>query len=81
MRRFDKVPIPAGLQDTSITNILAEIGVSHKRDKYTDTDRAHILSRKDGSIIGRYCALECVTKYDEILAIALPLGSLPEIQK
>jgi hypothetical protein len=62
--------IPSHLADIPLTDILALLGVTHKRDDKTDNDRCHVLWARDGSEIGRYDAFDCVKHYDEIVILS-----------
>lgn len=45
--------------DQSISDRLAAVGLSHARDRLTDTDCRHVVTRADtGDVLGRYRADE-----------------------
>ena len=58
------------IEDRPLTEILAGVGISHRRDDHTSTDHCHSLFAPDGSPIGRYDARAAFQKLDELSAIA-----------
>lgn len=44
------------MREKSITELLAEHGISHSRDDKTTNDYRHTLRDRNGKIIGRFCA-------------------------
>jgi hypothetical protein len=53
------------MTEPTLTELLAEIGISHSRDEHSTNDYRHALTGPDGSVLGRFDAFEAAAKLGE----------------
>jgi hypothetical protein len=70
LRRAIEQAEACAIEDRPLTDILASLGISHRRDDHTPSDHCHSLFAPDSSLIGRYDARAAFEKLDELSAIA-----------